>query len=85
MEALELWSQSIIDAAKEGLQPGPLSSWMSHKPFTDVQDLLQKMEEYARAEDDDMRIANKERAREKADRSTKDRWEKGCEKDERYR
>lgn len=70
-QASGLSEQSIIDAAKDRLRPGPLWSRMSRKPFTNVKDLLQNMEEYAREEDDDVRSAGREGGKERSDRTSK--------------
>ena len=46
---------TIINAATCGLQKGPLSERLARKPVRTVTELFDKMEEYARAEEDSVR------------------------------
>lgn len=48
---------TVINAATCGLQKGPLSERLARKPISTVAELFDKMEEYARAEEDSTRRA----------------------------
>lgn len=89
-QASGLSERTIIDAAQEGLQPGSLRSRLSRRPPQNVSELMKKMEEYARAEDDELREAqwkgNPEASQRKAERRSRESYpERPKERDDRKR
>lgn len=59
-QAVGLSDDSIINAAKQGLRPSPLRRKLTRTRPESVLELMWKLEQYARAEDDELRGAQEE-------------------------
>lgn len=65
----EVSERTIINAAQQGLLHGPLREKLMRLPRSTFSELVQKMEEYARAEDDRIRASGEEVKRSLMERS----------------